>query len=36
LLLMMVVSVSVIVVDGVRWMMGGFNNTAVHYLLIFC
>ena len=30
----MVVVVIVVVVDGVRWMMGGFNNAAVHSLLL--
>ena len=32
MVLMMVVIV--VVVDGVRWMMGGFNNAAVHSLLL--
>ena len=34
MMLMMVVIVVVVVVDGVRWMMGGFNNAAVHSLLL--
>ena len=31
---MLMMVVIVVVVDGVRWMMGGFNNAAVHSLLL--
>ena len=34
LLMMLMMVVIVVVVDGVRWMMGGFNNAAVHSLLL--
>ena len=32
--MMLMMVVIVVVVDGVRWMMGGFNNAAVHSLLL--
>lgn len=34
LLMMLMMVVIVVVVDCVRWMMGGFNNAAVHSLLL--
>ena len=33
-MMLMMMVVIVVVVDGVRWMMGGFNNAAVHSLLL--
>ena len=33
-MMMLMMVVIVVVVDGVRWMMGGFNNAAVHSLLL--